>query len=651
MSSRQEVCGADPVRITGTRFRLRALFAILVPLAASSLLCRPVAARGQNVAARPPRITYDLRLDAQRARHFAVRITAPRTLEPQQDFAIPAWTPGYYQILHFESGIDRVRAEDEEGHRLALAHPDARTWTVSTAGAIGRTVTLSYDVAGADKGLGFFGSMLDVPRQIGYVNGASAFMYLPGHTQAPVSLSVTLPAGWKCATPLDTRSPETYIADSYDELIDCPLQLGRFSSFAFQVGSTPFQAIVVGDRRFAPQRVSAALAKVVGEAIGVFGSVPFRKYVFFYHIGEAGFTGGLEHRNSTVIHLDDPIGDGDDDDFLTTSTHEFFHAWNVKRLRPVGLGPFDYAKPVRTPSLWFAEGVTDYYADLLPVRAGLRPISWLLEQIVQRIHQLDVAPARVRVTLEQASNQAWEGQSEGFGGLSYYLKGGLLGCYFDLRIRSATHSRRSLDDVMRLLDHIYGEHNLAYPARALSDAISQTAGMDLSADYRRYTSTTDDINWSDVLPDAGLILRRQVDGQLGVSFTPEIPEGETDDRDNSDRTATVQHVEIGFPAAAMDLRPGDQIVAINGREVTYGIAGALVRSLPPDTPVRIAVNRQGRTFTLLGTAGSQYSHHTLKPAPAISQTAETRRELQAWFASRAGTVEPLPQISNKDGRE
>ena len=150
----------------------------------------------------PSPICYVLEVSARRARHFSVHVTVPRTEARTVEFAIPAWTPGYYQILHFESGIDRVRAHDDAGQELPVSHPSPRNWSVSTTQTTARTITLDYDVAGSDKGLGFFGSMLDNRRGLGYVNGASAFMYVPGLVRGPVSLAVSLPEGWKCATTL-----------------------------------------------------------------------------------------------------------------------------------------------------------------------------------------------------------------------------------------------------------------------------------------------------------------------------------------------------------------------------------------------------------------------------------------------------------------
>jgi len=598
-------------------------------------LIAPLHASGQNARPTAPQVRYELRLNPQRERHYTVRISIPRPNTPNAEFAIPAWTPGYYQILHFESGIDRVQAMDETGRMLPVAHGSPRSWSVATAGSSGKTVSLQYDVAGSDKGLGFFGSMLDNRHHTGFINGASAFMYSAGLEHVPVGLTIDIPTGWQCATPLTSEAQSGYSAATYDDLIDSPIQIGDFDTFKFEAQGIPCRCVITGERRANPGRVASILSKIASEAIGVFKSAPFDRYVFFYHIGEAGFIGGLEHHNSTVIHLEDPIGDGDDDEFVTTSAHEFFHAWNVKRLRPQGLGPFDYTRATRTPSLWWAEGVTDYYADLLPVRAGLRSYDWYLRQIVERIRQLDSVSARSRVTLVQASNQAWEGNSEGFAGLSYYLKGSLVGFYLDLRLRNGTAGKCSLDDVMRTLYEEYGIPDIGYPESAIAAAITNASGLNLLQDYNKYVGGTDDIAWEDVLPQAGFLLARQADGYVGASFVPNPPEDEFDESDETDRAAIVQRVEPGYPAAKMDLRPGDRLVAIDGKAVTYGFAGAIVRSLPAAVPVRFIVTRHGRTLELVGEAGTQYSHHALSFVPITNQTPQMRATLKDLFASRA----------------
>ncbi len=590
---------------------------ILMTLFSPSLSASPLSSKTQE---KIPRIVYNLTLDQSRTQRLFVEIAISNPGTKSVTFSIPAWTPGFYQLLHFERSIEQVKAEDDSNHSLIVKHDTMRSWQISGFTASTAKIFLRYEVKASDKGFGFFGSMFDSKSQIAYINGASAFMYVEGEKQYPVEMKLKLPAGWKVATPIDEQPQNnldkesevhSYLAKDYDELIDCPLQLGKFDSFDFKVGEVPYQCVLVGDHQANIPKVREKLSRIATASTNVFKMSPFRRYVFFYHIGGSGFEGGLEHRSSTVIHLSEPIKDADEDDFLTTSSHELFHAWNVKYLRPEGLGPFDYAQPVRTASLWWAEGVTDYYADVLLYRADLRSSDWLLKQLGQHISQLDANPARNRVTLEEASRKSWEGQSEGFGGLSYYLKGGLVGFYFDLKIRETTQGSKTLDDAMQEIIESYGKKDKGYPESALLATLSHAANNDLSEDYKRYVKGVADINWVPVFKDAGLTLNRTQESFLGVSFGPLTESEARDDLQAEDILARVERVEQGSPAEKLGLKEGDILERINDKTVSYSMAGPTIRTLQPSSDIALNVKREGRNLRLKGMTGVRFGHHTL----------------------------------------
>jgi predicted metalloprotease with PDZ domain len=395
-------------------------------------------------------------------------------------------------------------------------------------------------------------------------------------------------------------------------------------------------------------RLIAALSRIAHAGIQLFGSTPFRRYLFFYHVGGGGFYGGLEHRSSTVIHMGDPIRGAGEDGFLTTTAHEFFHAWNVKRLRPAVLGPFDYTQPVHTGALWWAEGVTDYYAQLLLVRAGLRSRDWFLKVFTDRIAELDTTPARVRVTLEEASRNAWEGGSIGYDGLSYYLKGSLVGFYFDLRLRELTGGRKSLDDVMRALDARYGRHDIGYPEEGLLNTLNDVARADLTTEYTRYVRGTDEIYWDRVLTQAGLSLHRDRVAYLGVRLVNAPPPP-----DNTTPPAIVESVLPGFAAANMALQAGDKILRINGTAVTAGTLGDLVRALPPIRPLTLDIERDNAPLTLNGDSGLAYINHALTVLPE-GQIPDSARRLRASLFARIAAVSISPKPDTRypnPGRE
>ena len=369
----------------------------------------------------------------------------------------------------------------------------ARDWQVDDPDQ--KPFTVSYAVEGNDDGLGFFGTA--VSDSTGFINGASAFMYVDGRLTEPADLKISAPQGWDLATPLDADPDGTYKAGGYDELIDSPIQAGKFVRKTFTAEQVPFEVDYVapdGHPRADLDLQTARFAKLVVPAIKMFGGAPFAHYTFIIHLAPGSFQGGLEHRASDVINIQntDPLSI---DDLVT---HEYFHAWNVKNIRPAVLGPFDYTKEVRTDNLWFAEGVTDYYAKLDAYQSGLNDLSYLFDQLNQAVNELERAPDRTKYTLAQASRGAWEGGSEGLGNLSYYEKGLLAGLVLDAGIRNATQGQKSLDDVMRAL---YQRHRLPQPGYAedeIKATVNEVAGADLSSMYDTLIYSTKEIPYDEL---------------------------------------------------------------------------------------------------------------------------------------------------------
>jgi predicted metalloprotease with PDZ domain len=422
--------------------------------------------------------------------HVAIRLDSSGASET---FRIPAWSPGYYQIARYQDGISEVVAKTADGERLRIQKDGMRGWHVANPEK--KPFTLSYQVEGNDQGLGFFATEVD--KHHGFVNGASALMYVDGRKTEDALLKVSTPQGWDTAVPLPIDSSGEYPAGGYDELIDSPIQSGVFSRHTFTAKGIPFQVIYVS-----PDDAPAAnlddetdrFSKLVVPAINLFGSTPFKAYTFVIHLAPGSFSGGLEHRASTVIdtlntkplQMDDLI------------THEFFHSWNIKNIRPACLGPFDLTREVRTDNLWFGEGVTDYYAKLTAYESGLQNATWLFTAFSEELANLQQSRSRLKYTLAQASRGAWEGGSEGIGDLSYYNKGQLVGMILDAEIRKATEGAKSLDDVMRLL---YERHRLPQPGYAedeIKETVNEVAGVDLSASYDAMVYSTKELPYDEL---------------------------------------------------------------------------------------------------------------------------------------------------------
>jgi len=427
----------------------------------------------------------------------SVTIDHPKSAET---FRIPAWCPGYYQIAQYQKKIFDVKATDNNGRTLGMEIVDPRTWRVFGSGS--EQATLSYKVLGDDPGLGFFA--VYVSKDKTFVNGAAAFMYADGHNSEKVDLSIDNPPQWDVATPMSGTDGTHFTAENYDEFIDHPIQLGVFKRRSFAIGKIPFEVIFVAPDNEPHCDINAEteqLRKLSEPALKLFGGAQFKKYLYILHLEIGSFNGGLEHRacnvqaiaNSGELRLDD------------LATHEYFHAWNVKQIRPQILGPFDYTRPQRTANLWFAEGVTDYYSKLHAYQSGLKSDSWLLNDLAGQIRGLQGGQTRKSKTVEDASKGCWEADGFSIGDLSFYTKGLVAGFIFDAAIIQASNGTKTLDDVMRAL---YKKGHIPQPGYGedeLRTTINEIAGRDLSDLYNRMIRSTSELPYA-ILQGIGLKL-------------------------------------------------------------------------------------------------------------------------------------------------
>lgn len=500
------------------------------------------------------------------------------------EFRIPAWCPGYYVILDYQKKLSDVQVTDRSGKRLNLTPTDDRGWRV--AAPKGETLRISYRVLGDDGGLGFFG--VSVHPHTAFINGPAAFMYPEGRLNEPVKVKFELPDKWEVATAMDSDASGHWLAADYDELLDHPIQLGIFERRTFIVEGVPFEAVFVSENTtFRPNLDEEArqLAQLSVPALKMMGGAPFKRYVYLIHLAIGNFSGGLEHRASTLIAVPN-MGRLR---LHELAAHEFYHVWNIKHIRHKALGPFDYSKAVRTRSLWFSEGVTDYYAHLHVHQSGLRDAAGMLQLLSDQIDELQSSRSRLTHTIEEASLAAWENGSFGVGDLSYYTKGSIAGLVFDAAIRGATGGKRSLDDVMRSL---FAKHRLPNPGFEEEDllkAINEAAGQDLSDLYRRVIQSKEEVPYDELM---AIGLRVRLPGVPANGLGYELKDGVVSEVDaevsqqglrRGDRIVTVNGSQLasGCFAAARDQETYDVEVLREGRIVKIGLKPVKVRTLRP----------------------------------------------------------------------
>jgi predicted metalloprotease with PDZ domain len=358
---------------------------------------------------------------------------------------------------------------------------------------------------------GIFSDNIKIQQHWGFINGPAALVYLVGHKDASALLMIVPPAGWSSTVPLDEQKrgdeviANSFLAPDYDTLADSPIVFADdqgMKVYTFKQDGTDFKVVCFRhpDRIKSVPDLLQTLKTIAHTEADVMGGMDTNHYSFVFDID--GFAAGLEHLNSFRIGLASFIPPARQSSFIG---HEFFHQWNVKRIRPAVLGPFDYINPPKTNNLWFAEGVTEYYAQVCSHRGGFNTADRLLAHFASQHKNMLRNEARKTVTAEESSMRVWEaGNSEGFGGLSYYEKGELIGLCLDLKIRAVTGGKKSLDDVMRLLMKRHAPPLPGYGEDELRLTVNEVAGQDLSDLYNRIVRSTAEMPIADLLAPFGL---------------------------------------------------------------------------------------------------------------------------------------------------
>jgi predicted metalloprotease with PDZ domain len=440
-------------------------------------------------------------------------------------FRLPRWMPGYYQIMDYAEGVSGFSAYDSNGHELAVFTPDNSTWQVITGK--GKQVSLKYDVTARRRFVA--NNFLDSTHA--YIVPAATFMYIEGYTGTPVSLKVNAGSGWSdIATGLN-RVPgisDEFTAPDFDILYDSPLLIGNLEKLpSFYVDGIEHRFTAFKPGEFNRENFISGLKSVVEAAVGIIGEIPYERYTF---IGIGPGAGGIEHLNNTTVSFDGSRLDNRNsfNGMMSFLAHEYFHNYNVKRIRPFELGPFDYSRENRTNLLWVAEGLTVYYDHLIVRRAGIIGEDELLAKFSSRIEATENSPGRRYQSLIQASYSTWSDGPFGNQGpnagrsISVYEKGPVAGLILDLAIRNATDNKKSLDDVMRLLYHSYYKAlNRGFTDAEFQQACETVAGITLTREFE-YVSTTGDIDYNTYLQYAGLRLileKDPVNGRIRASIS------------------------------------------------------------------------------------------------------------------------------------
>lgn len=465
---------------------------------------------------------------------------------PTEVFQIPRWEPGAYILRQSYSRISDVSAENEAGMVLAVEHPGDLTWRVICPKS--RTVTLRYRIRAS------------LSTRHAHVSGPLVFMYVVNRMEEPVHLKLIPPEGWQAISSLDPLPNATYAAQNYDEFSDAPVHFApSIDKTEFFVKGVPHWIVLYGspdgiDRK----RLTDICSSVVETATDITDSVPYKRYVFYFNATDSFGGGGLEHLNSTQISL--PKRSGNYGAGLIS--HEFVHLWNVKRIRPSVLGPFDYTQPARTRNLWWAEGVTEYLGNLVLVRSGLSTPEIFLNDLLNTKERVESNPARLEVTADDSSYKVWDaaggmGNSTGFR-ISYYDKGELIGACLDLKIRQLTNNVCNLETVMKGLDlQCLRGVGPGFHEDAIRELCIRAGGPEMAGFYDRCARSVEELPLEETLAYAGY--------RPGATETKSVRTGMLLVADPLRGGLRLSVVNDDGPAAAAGLKEDDALLAVDGK--------------------------------------------------------------------------------------
>lgn len=509
--------------------------------------------------------------------------------QPTIDFILPAWRPGRYQIQNYAANVQEFKAMSGNT-RLTVEKIDKQTWRVFTSGKQKVSFQYKYYAGGQlDAGNSYVG------RDEIYFNGSNLFVYTEATRFKPVRLYIDYPSGWKVATQLErTDNPHIFTADTYDDLIDAPTLISpTMVTYEVKVkGVTIYICFKdkagLGGYKFNEETIKSDIAAVVNTQFTLMQDLPFKSYYFIYHILPIAFGHGVEHKNSTSIVL----GPADKMNenygrFISITSHEFFHVWNIKRIKPIEFMPYDYTKEGYTPMLYVSEGFTSYYGDLTLVRGKVWTAKSYINDIADGITNLQNTYGRKVQSLALSSFDAWlsgYGAGRANSTISFYSKGELVGMILDLELRHRTKNKFSLDDVMRLMNEDFAKKNQGFSAKTFQDIVERFAGGSMQSFFDNYINGTEELPFETALSYAGLDLQKTLSPQpyMGVSTSIE------------NDFPVVKSVVPESPGASIGLDNGDMLIALNDIFLMKQSLSAILARFKPTDSVKVTIQRDGK---------------------------------------------------------
>jgi len=580
---------------------------------------------------------YTLTWEAPHTHTYLVEVSVKPQTETYTDFCLPAWRPGRYILQDYAAAIFNVRAPKEGGGKWQIEKMDKDTWRVHHD-AQAKQVSLVYNYLANNEDAG---SSYLAEGQV-YFNPVNLFMYVPGRLDGSVYLHMPqLETSWKAATALiPTENAQTYTASSYHEFADCPSVFApEMKQLSFEDKGTSFYIHLQGNYQgdgAVDEAIVDMVRRVCSEQRAIFGSYPFETYHFIYRLLDYNMRHAVEHSNSASFVLPATVTSRPErviGSMAGITAHEFFHAWNVKRIRPAAMWPYDYSKPQYTHQHWFTEGVTDYYANLTLVRAGLVEETKFWGDITRTVQRLENSYAASVISPAQASFDSWLATSpyaHPDHRISYYTLGWRIGLFFDLTLR--TQHDRSLDDLMRFLYKKYYEQDKGVPETGIQEALEEITSVSWEKTFEQLIFGTGPFDYEPLFDKVGLVLNREKKKQarlnlVGITAIEKLSQG-----------WLIQRMHNGGAAYQSGLAVNDLILEINGKRVVNledEQLDELLSGLSQDgDELMMTVFRQGNLEKFRIPYGQGHQPMVFQLSRDARIKAKKERKLNEWIASQ-----------------
>jgi predicted metalloprotease with PDZ domain len=582
-----------------------------------------------------PQFFYQIAIPEPENHLLEIKLTIANWHSDVLDLKLPVWTPGSYLIREYAKHLQDFMAIATDTQPLIWHKVSKNHWQIQTP-----------DITHLEVCYRIFGNELTVRTNHidsthAFLTGAAVFMYIPAYQNCGYHVTVELPrSDWQIATTLpsvtsanlklQTPKLQTFYAKDFDTLVDSPFEIGVQERYEFLVLDKPHRFVVWGQHNGNMEKILRDTAAVIQEEAKVFGGLPYDRYDFILHA--ANGYGGLEHRDCTVL-LYNRLSLRKEEtylNFINLVAHEFFHTWNVKRLRPKALEQFDYDQENYTGSLWFSEGTTSYYDQIFPLRAGIYHAKHYLKLVSKSITRLQNNYGRNVQSLYESSFDTWiklyrPDANTSNNQVSYYLKGELVSMLLDLLIRSRTNNLRSLDRVMQIMWERFGKSEIGFEDAELLEVIASVAGCDLTNFWQNYLYGTQELNYNYYLEPFGLEVRAAFSQTPYTGLTLKPKHG------IANGIAEVEKVEFGSPAQKAGISPGDLLLAIAGIRVSADSFAERIQDFAIGETVDFTLFQQDILRTVTVTLQEPIANH-FEVVQIERASPQQELNLQLWLA-------------------